>query len=386
MRPQDIDKGQSITLTRNKDWWAKDKKFWRYRFNFDRIRLNVIRDSAKAFESFHRGDLDVFGLNTPDYWYEKLPDDDPLVQAGYIEKSVFYNQVPRPTYGLYMNESRPLLDNRDIRVGIQYATNWGLVIKQYFRGDYVRMRTTADGFGEFTDPNIEPRPYSVEKALASFAKAGFTKRGPDGILVNDAGQRLSFTLTTGFDTLKDVMTILRQQAARAGLEFRIEVLDSTAAWKKVQEKKHDIALTAFSVFPEMYPRYWETYDSVNAYDKPFLADGKPNPQRKPKPNTNNLTCIAIPELDALIDRYRASNDVNEMRKLAFQMEQIIYDDASFSPGFVIPFYRTGYWRWVRWPEGFNAKLTGNWNVDKFRITPSGPAVPANCTSTGSTRT
>jgi microcin C transport system substrate-binding protein len=39
------------------------------------------------------------------------------------------------------------------------------------------------------------------------------------------------------------------------------------------------------------------------------------------------------------------------------MEHILYDDASFVPGFVIPFYRAAFWRWLRWPDGFNAKLT-----------------------------
>ena len=50
---------------------------------------------------------------------------------------------------------------------------------------------------------------------------------------HDSGERLSFTLTTGYDNLRDVLTILREQAGKAGLEFRLEVLDGTAAWKKV---------------------------------------------------------------------------------------------------------------------------------------------------------
>jgi microcin C transport system substrate-binding protein len=361
VRDEDIKKGVSVTLTRNKDWWAKDKKFWRYRYNFDRVYLGVIRDTPKAFEAFKKGELDMFNITLPDYWYEKLPNDDPLVQNGYIEKTVFYNQIPRPTYGLWMNESRPLLDNLEVRVGIQYATDWDKVIKEYFRGDYTRMRTTSDGYGEFTEPTIQPRSYSIDKALDAFAKAGFTKRGPDGILVNDAGQRLSFTVTTGYDNLRDVLTILREQAAKAGLEFRIEVLDGTAAWKKVQEKQHDIQFSAFSVSTEMYPRYWETYHSVNAYDQAFLPDGSPNPNRKAKPNTNNLQSIAIPELDRMIEAYRASGDAEEMKRLAFAMEKILYDDASFSPGFIMPFYRTGYWRYIRWPEDFNVKLSSRVN-------------------------
>ncbi|MEZ5276014.1 MAG: extracellular solute-binding protein [Opitutaceae bacterium] len=357
VRDEDIKKGRSIALTRLKDWWAKDLKSWRYRYNYDRIHFSVIRDTAKMFETFRKGELDAFGLNLAEFWYDKLPNDDPLVANGYVKKATFYNDTPRPTYGLWMNESRPFLDNRDVRVGIQYATNWDLVIEKFYRGDYTRMRTTSDGYGEFTSSTIEPRGYSVDKALESFAKAGFTKRDTDGVLLNAEGQRLSFTLTTGYEALKDILTILREEALKAGLEFRLEVLDGTAAWKKVQEKNHDIQFSAFGVSPEMYPRYWETYHSVNAYDRAFLPDGTVNPARKPKTQTNNLQSIADTRLDRLIEKYRASEDVEEMKRLAFEMEEILYEDASFSPGFVAPFYRVGYWRWIHWPDDFNVKIS-----------------------------
>jgi len=360
VRPEDIVKGRSITLTRVKDWWARDLKFWRGRYNPDRIRFTVVRDTAKAFEMFKKGELDQFGMNLAEYWYDKLPDTDPDVQAGYIQKNVFYNDIPRPTYGLWINRSRHLLDNRDIRIGINYATNWDLVIEKFARGDWTRMDTTADGFGEFTHPTLKARPFDIEKAREHFARAGFTTVGGDGVLTNAAGERLSFTITTGYEALKDIPAILREEALKCGLEFRIEVLDGTAAWKKAQEKKHDIMFSAFGVFPEMYPRYWETWHSANAYDKAFLPDGSPNPERKVKTQTNNFCILADPEIDRLIDAYDRSDDAEEMKKLAWRLEELIHADGCFVPGFVIPFYRNATWRWIRNPEGFNVKISDSW--------------------------
>lgn len=359
IEPENLKKGRSVTLTRQKDWWAKDRKFWRNRFNTDRIHLVVIRDQAKRFEAFRKGELSMFGLSLPEYYYEKLPASDPLVAGGYVHRAVFYNQIPRPTYGLWINSARPLLNDRNVRVGINYATNWDKVIAEYFRGDYRRMRTTADGYGEFTHPTLTARPFNVEKALEYFAAAGFTERDTDGVLMNADGSRLSFTLSTGYETLKDTLTILREEALKAGLELRLEVLDSTAAWKKVQEKQHDIHFSAFNVGVEMYPRYWETYHSVNAYDVPWLPDGSPNPNRQLKPQTNNLQSIANTELDALIEAYRASDDVEEMKRLAYKMEEVLYEDGSFVPGFVVPFMRGAFWRWVKFPEDFNVKTARN---------------------------
>ncbi|MFV8817332.1 ABC transporter substrate-binding protein [Haliea sp. E17] len=360
IRDEDIQKGRSIALTRIKDWWARDLKYWRNRYNPDRIQLSVIRETPKVFEAFKRGDIDVFGLGLAEYWYEKLPDSDPDVQQGYIHKSVFYNDRPRATWGLWINSSKPLLDNRDIRVGIQHASNWGLVIEKFFRGDYTRLNTASDGFGEFSHPTLKARDFDIDAALAAFARAGFTQRGPDGILVNDQGQRLSFTLTTGYEGQKDILTILKEEAAKAGLEFRLEVLDSTAAFKLAREKKHDIQFTAFSTFLEMYPRYWGTMHSDTAYDDAFLDDGSVNPQRKVKTQTNNLEEFADPEMDRLIDAYRKSSDKDEMIELAHRMDELHHDYAAWVPGYYDPFYRIGHWRWVRFPEFFNHKHSENY--------------------------
>jgi len=338
--PKNVIKGRMISMTKVKNWWAKDNKYFRNRFNFDRVQFVVVRDIPKAFEMFKRGDLDAFGMGTPEYNYDKLPDNDPLIEKGYIHKAKFYNDIPRPTYGLYINTSRPYLNDANIRRGIAYASNWEKVNKKFFRNDTVRMKTECDGYGPFTNSKISPYPFDTEKALEYFAKAGFTKRGEDGILVNNKGDRLSFTLTTGYPTLQAIMEILEQEARKAGLELRLEVLDSTAAWKKVQEKKHDISFTALGVSVEVYPRFWEMWHSVNAYKK----DGSLKPQ------TNNLCVYANPKMDELISKYRASSSSKEMIQLSHEMSQILHEDSPFIPGFVIPFLRQASWRWIRYPE------------------------------------
>lgn len=349
-----------IVFERQSNWWANDKPQFRYRFNPDKIRLRVIRETTTAWEAFLAGDLDAFGMNLAEYNYDRLPDNAPLVTRGLIHKSTFFNDIPRPNYGLWMNTARPLVSNPEIRMGIQYASNWQLVIDQYFRSGYTRLNTPSDGFGDLTHPTLRARAFDLAQASVHFAKAGFSKRGPDGILVNAAGERLSLTITSGNESLAPVLTILQQEARKAGLDFQIEVLDASAAWKKIQEKNHDIAFSAFGVGVELFPRYWECYHSANAYDQPFLADSKTlNPDRKLKVQTNNLQSIALPELDELITRYDNSESLDDMRVMARRMEEILYADASFSPGYARPFYRVATWRWVHYPENFNVRFSAD---------------------------
>ncbi|MEM9282746.1 MAG: extracellular solute-binding protein [Verrucomicrobiota bacterium] len=346
IKPEDIKKGRSIAFTRNDDWWAKDLKFWRNRYNPDRIQLTVIRDPDKTFEAFKKGDLDTARLGQTKYWYEQLPDDDPLVQNGYIHKIVFYNDVPRGSRGLWLNMNRPPLDNVHVRRGIHHACNWDLVIQKFFRGDWDRLTIASEGYGDVSHPSITPREFSVEKAREEFAKAGFTKRGADGILVNEQGDRLSFTLSTGYKTFADALVILKQEAQKAGVEFNLEIMEFTAAHKKDSEKKHEITFTGYSPGTNaMYPRFWDYWHTDSAFEE----DGSI------KTNTPNLTSTSIPELDPMIKAYDQAESHEEKVELAHQIEEILYDHAAWVPGADMRFYRTGYWRWVKWPEDFNVK-------------------------------
>lgn len=364
LHEKDIDKGRGLTFTRQENWWARDKKFFRGRFNPDRYRLEVIRDTDKSAETFARGDLDLYPLDQPKFWYETIPNDHPAVQAGYIVKTKFINRIPRPDWGLWINSMKPGLDNRDIRLGIQYAANFDIVCQQFYRGDAVRLQTRSDGYPFRTHPTITARPFDPARARQHFAQAGYTTQGADGVLTNAAGQRLSFTLTTYRPDMRDLLAILKQEALQAGLEFKLEVLDQTTGWKKVQEKNHEVTLIALSRSVESYPRYWEMYHGSNAYEDAYLdaaglsvqrhADGKPNPKpTKVRVQTNNMTMTFIPELDRLIEAYDKAETMPEIKRLAAEIEQIIYDDASWVNGWALPFYRFGYAPYIKWPEGFN---------------------------------
>jgi microcin C transport system substrate-binding protein len=164
--PEDIVKGASITQTRVKDWWARDRKYYKHRFNPDKIVHTVVRDESKAFELFRAGELDTFYLTRPELWYEKS--EIAPVYKGYIERVTFYNRYPKVPRGLYLNVSKPPLDDRDVRIGIHHAMNWQKVIDVMFRGDYQRLNAFNDGYVTFSDPSIKARPFSIDLAREAF--------------------------------------------------------------------------------------------------------------------------------------------------------------------------------------------------------------------------
>ena len=338
VKDKDIKKGVSITLTRDKNWWAKDKKYYRYRFNPDKITYTTIRDASKAFELFRAGQLDVFHLTQPKLWYEKS-EIEPVFK-GYIERYKFYNQYPRSPRGVYINLANAKLQNLQLRKGICHALNWQRCIDVIFRGDYTRLQQISEGFGIFTNPNIKAREFSVIKARKFFKQAGYTKEGKDGILRKPSGERLAVSLSyANASYYPRLVAILKEEAKKAGLELHADGMEPTVVYKKVMKKEHEMAIWSWSTNPP-FPRYYQGFYSKNA----FLPNGQPKPQ------TNNINSYANPKMDKYCKAIRYARTTEEVRKNAWAAQQLIFDEALFSPAWTVNYNRMGSWRWVRWPD------------------------------------
>ena len=346
IQPSGFERDKSVTLHRITHWWGDDRPFYRHRYNADAIQYMVIREFDSAYESLMAGDLDFMLLGLPRYWYGA--NDKPAYQLGYLTKVQFYNDIPRPPYGLYINTQKPLLSDRNIRIGLQHATDFQRVIDGFYRGDYERLNQFNEGLGVYTDRSLRARVYSPELARKYFAQAGFTQTGPDGILRNAQGQRLSFRLTFDTTDRRKMLATLIESARRCGLEYTAETLEHTTMYRKVMEKNHDICFWAWSVSSRI-PDFWESYHRDNAIET--LPDGRKVPKRQ----TNNITCLDNPELSRLIDDFRVATDQDTMVKLSFQIQKIIYDEADFIPGWRIPGYRLGHWNWVKFPAWFDVR-------------------------------
>ena len=344
--PTGFQREKSVTLTRVQTWWGDRRKFFRHRYNPDAIEYGVIRELDSAYASMLSGEIDFMPIMMPRYWYGT--NEKKAYQHGYLTKAQFFNDIPRPPYGLYLNTQKPLLSDLNVRLGLQHATDFQRVIDGFYRGDYERLNQFSEGLGKFTDPSIRPRRYSPELARAAFAKAGFTRAGPDGILVNAAGERLSFRLTFDTSDRRKYLATLVESARRCGVEYRPETLEHTTMYRKVMEKNHDVVFWAWSVSSRL-PALWESHHTDNAVE--VLADGRKVPKRQ----TNNITGIDDPELSKLIDQFRNATEEAEMIKLSFAMQRRIHDLADFIPGFKVPGYRIAHWDWVKFPEGFDVR-------------------------------
>jgi len=138
-----IKKGKSITFERKKNWWAQDLKYYKNRFNVDKVKYTVIRDINLAWEHFKKGKLDAFGLTLPLYWHEKAKGE--IFDNGYVNKLWFYSDPQKYAFGIWLNQDNPILKDRNVRLGIAHSMNIEKVNKQVLRGDYSRKNSYSSG-------------------------------------------------------------------------------------------------------------------------------------------------------------------------------------------------------------------------------------------------
>jgi len=328
-------KGKSIQFKRKKDWWAADLRYFKHRFNVDKVVFNVVRDFNILWEYFKKGKEDVFPLTIPKYWHDKSRT--PVFEDGYVNKIWFYNDTPQSAMGLWLNQDRDIFKDQNVRYAFAHAMNVEKVITKVLRNDYFRLEHGFMGYGLYSNTDIRARRFDLTLAEDYMKESGW-KRGADGIWAKD-DQRFSVKVTYSHDEHTPRLVVLKEEAKKAGVELQLQKLDPSAAYKKVIEKKHDVAWMGWST--SLRPQFWEHVHSVNAH----------------KPQTNNITNTDDPEMDRLVDAFRNSLEESERIQLAKQIEAKIHEIGAFVPTFRVPYVRQGYWRWWKLPEPPGTKLS-----------------------------
>ncbi len=349
----DVKKGKYITFKRNKDWWGKDKRYYKGRYNVDKIQVKVIRDPEVAFQTFLKGDLDAFNLTLPDFWHVKAQGEP--FDKGYIHKLWAYMDRPQGAAGIWLNQGMDFLKDRNMRLGIAHALDIDKMIATALRGDYIRLESTGAGHGDYTNPNVKPFPFNPEKAMEYFAMAGYKDMGPRGYLVNAAGEDLTLSLNYSSITHSDRLTVLKEEAKKAGLNVLLNLVEGANGFKAALEKQHQAAFIHMNT--SYVPQYWEYWHSDNAN----------------KPQTNNFTNSAHPELDRLVTIFNTEFDKAKRVEAAWKLQETVINEAAYIPFYKIPYVRSAYWRWLQLPTPPATALTkelfsdGEWDLGLFWI-------------------
>lgn len=322
-------KGKFVEFKRKKDWWGNDMRYFKNRFNIDFYRLNVIRDQNSAWEQHIKGNIDWFRVPFPKIWNGKAKGE--IFDKGHIRRAWIYNDTPQSPAGLFINvKSKPFLNDKKVRYAIAHAVNFDKMNSVVLNNDYSRLPGFSTGLGDYSNTSIKAREFSIEKANKLLDEAGWTERGKDGVRIKD-GERLSFSLLYTYDAATPRMALFKEEMAKAGIEMNLNMVKGSAGFKKLLEKQHEVSLSGWST--SFRPGYWQYFHSDNA-----------------KPQTNNIMMVTNPELDKEIIKYREATTHEERVKLAHKIQEMIHEEGTFIPTWMVPFNRFTAWAYIRWPE------------------------------------
>ena len=335
--------GKFVKFKRNKDWWAKDLKYFRGSKNFDELHLKVVNEEEARWQLFLKGEIFGFGLELDKYWIEKSKNE-PSFTKGYVKKVKYYTQDTYGTDGVYLNSEDPLWQDKNVRLAFAHALNFPVLMSELLKGQYKRVSAYYQGYGDYDNPSISPREFSVDKVNSLMIASGWKISEKTGYWNKD-GKDIEVQVTPYFVDRTDWWNVLVEKAKDVGFKIIAVKKDQNTLYKEAMQKKFQAIHVGYSVSSSVSPpSYWQFFHSENA-----------------KPQSNNLIMLKNEKMDKLIDTYRDSFDVERKKQLSKQILQMIHDDGYYIPWIYKPYDRLGYYRFLKLPKTRGTKF-GSFSV------------------------
>ncbi len=267
-----MEPGQSLTLKRNPDYWAKDLPTSKGLYNFDEIRIEYFRDATSLYEAFKAGLVDYRDETNPSRWRNGY--DFPAIRDGRMKIERGALGLPKGLQGFAFNTRRPLF--RDVRVREALATMFDFewINVNLFGGLYKRTKSFFDDSelssigrhasprerellarwpgavradimeGEWTPPMHDGTGRdrdTARRALALLNQAGYAVR--DGALRNKTtGALFTFEIMVGDRAQERLAVNFAGSLARIGVEARVRLVDEVQYQRRRQKFEFDMMI------------------------------------------------------------------------------------------------------------------------------------------------
>ncbi|MDZ4746621.1 MAG: extracellular solute-binding protein [bacterium] len=308
----DIKSGQSYTLTRRDDYWAKDDLMNKSTGNFDKITINVVKDNPTLeYEKFKAGEADIlrFNMNSTENW---VNDTAYLgIKNSWVLRKRIYTDGPMGTQGITFNMRKPPFDDIRVRKAFILLFNRQQQIEKLLYNEYEPYDTYYPNT-VFSNPKNPVMKYDPTTAQRLLAEAGWSSRNSDGLLVKNGKP---FVLEIAIQkTLERFLTPYQEDLRKAGIDLKIKYMDWNAVIKNIDERNFQIFAFGYGGLITPNP---ET--SLNSE----LAD---------KNDNNNIQGFKNPRVDQLCDEYDSTFNIERQIEIIREIDGLAYD-----------VYMTGFW-------------------------------------------
>ncbi|MEJ8304951.1 ABC transporter substrate-binding protein [Saccharibacillus sacchari] len=254
-----------------------------------------------------------------------------LKATGFLDVDILKNNG----YGyVAMNNNNPLFSDVKVRQALTYGLNRAEVVEAAY-GPYAEVINIpqSDVSWAYTDENIDPYDYDVEKAKSLLDEAGWVE-GADGIREKDGKKfEVNFSATADNPVVDALIPIMTENYEQLGIKLVVETLDFNAIMEKKDKGDYDMFFAAWGLTPDP--------DSTV-----YITDG-----------AQNNSGYSNPEVDALYAKGKKELDINERKKIYAEAYQKINADAPE----ILMYQRTNM-------LAINGRLDG-WDISPYKDFP-----------------
>lgn len=354
--------GEYVAYGRRDDYWAKDLPVNRGRNNFDEVGYEYFRERIAGFEALKSGVLDLREEFTSREWATAY--DFPALKDGRVVKTEIPDETPSGAQGFFFNLRREKFQDIRVREALNLAFDFEWTNKNLFFDSYTRTASffenspmKAEGMptpGELA--LLEPlrdslRPEVLGEAIipvtsdgsgqdrkllrrasALLDEAGWTA---DGTLRRNArGETLDVEFLIESPVFERVLAPYVKNLKLLGVNASIRTVDEAQYQKRREEFDFDVMSSRFST--GLTPG-----DELRVF---FGSDSAT------KPGTYNLSGVASPAIDALLDKVVEAKSREELNTAGKALDRVLRAEQFWVPNWYKGTYWLAYWDKFGRPE------------------------------------
>ena len=311
-----------LDMERRSDYWMRFSKFTKGTGNFKTIRYKFFSDRGNAYESFIKGEIDLFAVYMSKRWIKDAVGN--KFDKNWIVKQKVYNYDPIGFQGFSMNMRNNLFKDKRVRKALAHLLNrermnTDLMFKQY--------AMTHSYFPDMYNKEIPCKnrviKFDVEAAKKLLKEAGW-KAEEDGILAKD-GKKFIFNFLLRSKSSQKFLDIYIDDLKKVGIKINIIQKDWAGWVKDMDQYNFDITWSSWSAGVFKDPE--NMWFSKHAKTKGGF----------------NITGFKNAKVDALIEKQKSIFNVTERNKIVRQVDAILTQEIPYALLWHNNYTRLLYW-------------------------------------------
>ena len=206
----------------------------------------------------------------------------------------------------------PFADKR-VRQAMTYLTDRKRIIETIALGHAEEAISPFSPRSKQHHPDLKPREYNLEKALALLKEVGYEDRDKNGVLENKKGEPFEFKLvySQNSEDTQRMILLLKDLYAKAGIKLIPHPQEWAVMLEMLDNKNFDSIILGWSSGIET--DIFQMFHSSQA-----------------KTNGDNFVNYKSPKLDKLIDEARSTVDEEKRMPLWQEAEKVMHDEQPYT--------------------------------------------------------